>query len=84
MDLRDFQQFQGRLQHLEFKVWEQPNLKVSTLTLKYQFKKNWYCFHWFYLRCQHILIYALYLMNILACISFIAHDLGVLGVIQKL
>ena len=25
------------LQYLEFKVWEHPNLKVSTLTLKKQF-----------------------------------------------
>ena len=37
MGLRDFQQLQGHLQHLEFKVWEHPNLKVSTLTLKEQF-----------------------------------------------
>ena len=37
MGLRDFQQLQGHLQHLEFKVWEHPNLKVSTLTLKGQF-----------------------------------------------
>ena len=37
MGLRDFQQLQDHLQHLEFKVWEHPNLKVSTLTLKNQF-----------------------------------------------
>ena len=33
-------QLQFHLQHLEFKVWEHPNLKVSTLTLKDQFKKK--------------------------------------------
>ena len=32
MGLQDFQQFQVHLQHLEFEVWERPNLKVSTLT----------------------------------------------------
>ena len=37
MGWRDFQQLQGSLQQLEFKVWERPNLKVSTLTLKDQF-----------------------------------------------
>ena len=36
MGLRDFQQLQLCLQHLEFNVWEHPNLKVSTLTLKHQ------------------------------------------------
>ena len=40
MGLRDFQQLQGRLQHLEFKVWEHPNIKVNTLTLKDHFFKN--------------------------------------------
>ena len=35
--LQDFQQLQGHLQHLDFEVWEHPNLKVSTLTLKDQF-----------------------------------------------
>ena len=39
MGLQDFQHFQGHIQHLEFKAWEHPNLKVSTLTLKYQFLK---------------------------------------------
>ena len=34
MGLRDFQQLQGRLQHLDFEVWEHLNLNVSTLTLK--------------------------------------------------
>ena len=33
MGLRDFQQLQDRLQHLEFKVCEHTNLKVSTLIL---------------------------------------------------
>ena len=37
MDLRDFQQIQGYFQQLEFNVWEHSNLKVSNLTLKYQF-----------------------------------------------
>ena len=37
MGLRDFQQLQGHLQHLDFEVWEHPNLKVSTLTLKGHF-----------------------------------------------
>ena len=37
MGLQDFQQLQARLQHLEFKVWEHPNLKVRSLTLKDQF-----------------------------------------------
>ena len=37
MGLRDFQQLQLCLQHLEFNVWEHPNLKVSVLTLKDQF-----------------------------------------------
>ena len=54
MGLQDFQQLQGHLQHLEFKVWEHPNLKVSTLTLKDRFLKNWYCFCCLILRCQHI------------------------------
>ena len=40
MGLQDFQQLQGHLQQLEFKVWEHPNLKASTLTLKDQFKKK--------------------------------------------
>ena len=43
MGLRDFQQLQGRLQHLDFEVWEHPNINVSILNLKYQFfflKKN--------------------------------------------
>ena len=40
MGLRDFQQLQGHLQHLEFKVWKHPNLMVSTLTLKDQLKKK--------------------------------------------
>ena len=38
--LRDFQQLQDHLQHLELKVWEHPNLKVSTLILKDQFFKK--------------------------------------------
>ena len=37
MDLRDFQQIQGYFQQLEFKVWENSNLKVSNLTLKDRF-----------------------------------------------
>ena len=37
MGLQDFQQLQGCLQHLDFEVWEHPNLKISTLTLKDQF-----------------------------------------------
>ena len=38
--LQDFQQLQGHLQHLDFEVWEHPNLKVSTLTLKDEFLKK--------------------------------------------
>ena len=38
MGLQDFQQLQGHLRHLEFKVLEHPNPKDSTLTLKYQLK----------------------------------------------
>ena len=40
------------IQHLEFKVWEHPNLKVSTLTLKIIFFK-WHYFCCLDLRCQH-------------------------------
>ena len=40
MGLREFQQLQSHIQHLEFEVWEHPNLKVSTLTLKDQFLKK--------------------------------------------
>ena len=37
MGLRDFQQLQGHLQQLEFKVWEHQNLRVNILTLKDHF-----------------------------------------------
>ena len=40
MGLQDFQQLQARLQHLDFKVWEHPNLNVSTLTLKISILKK--------------------------------------------
>ena len=53
MGLQDFQQLENHLQQLEFKVWEHPNLKVRSLTLKNQFLKNGYCFHYLDLRCQH-------------------------------
>ena len=54
MGLRDFKGYHVDFLTLEFKVWEHPNLNVSTLTLKDQFLKIWYCFCCLDLRCQHI------------------------------
>ena len=44
MGLRDFKGYHVDFLTLGFKVWEHPNLNVSTLTLKDQFLKNWYYF----------------------------------------
>ena len=66
--LRDFQQLEDHLQHLEFKVWEHPNLKVRSLTLKDQFLKNCYCFHCLDLRCQHVIFHCYHFFIIIFCL----------------
>ena len=69
MGLGNFQEIQGRLQHLKFKVWEHPNLNASTLILKIILKQNWYCFCCLDLKCLQIVSKLILNLGVGVCLA---------------